>query len=55
MSRKHYQALAKTIFELETTEEMKQSIAERMARSMGDFNDSFNYARFIRACMTGSN
>jgi len=55
MSRKHYQALARTIYLLETTEEVKRELAECMANSMGQFNSNFKHDRFIEACMTGSN
>ena len=56
MQRRHYQAIAQTVFEARRymNEEDRSLLAAEMASSVAQFNPNFDRSRFIAACISGS-
>jgi len=52
MTRKHFEALAQAISELDVTREDRTRIAHAIGRACAPFNPLFDTARFAIACMT---
>ncbi len=52
MTRKHFEALALAVSELDVTHEDRVKVAHALARACAPFNPLFDTARFAIACMT---
>jgi len=52
MTRKHFEALAQAISELDVTSKDRVEVAHAIGRACAPFNPLFDTARFTIACMT---
>lgn len=50
MTRKHFKVIAEVIKEASVSDQQRKDLAYAMASELRQFNDHFDYNRFIEAC-----
>jgi hypothetical protein len=52
MSRKHFNAIAESIRNMDITPKAKEKVARNIALALKNTNDRFDMLRFVEACTT---
>lgn len=50
LTRKHFKVIAEVIKEASVSDQQRKDLAYAMASELRQFNDHFDYNRFIEAC-----